>query len=352
MRACSPPERRETGVSSCSVRKRKRFAQEATWIERSPVDHRIPLRGQGAPQGHRAVERLAALLEEDGAQEGGALDFPVVRFEMPGEKRQQRRLAAAVRPQDAQPRAGRQRQADAVQDLLAFEGLAEFAGDEQLLGLAAGGGEVDAGGDRCRGAGLDLGQLVEEAVGLLDARLRLRGARLGAAAQPLQLAPRAVGERLLVLGLVAQHLVALLQEDAVGALDLEEAAGIGAGELHHPPGHVLQEIAVVADHHEGRGLADEQLLQPEDALEIEVVRGLVHQQDVRLLHQLAGDRQALAPAARQRAGGLGGIAEAGAAEDDRGAGGLLVVLQVLPGEGLDQHLFGRALGGNVGSCGT
>src|SRR5262249_58196465 len=41
-------------------------------------------------------------------------------------------------------------------------------------------------------------QLLDEAPGLLDAALGLRGARLGAPAEPLDLAPHGVGERVLI----------------------------------------------------------------------------------------------------------------------------------------------------------
>ena len=58
-------------------------------------------------------------------------------------------------------------------------------------------------------------ELLDEPAGLLDAPLRLGGARLGAAAQPLDLAAHRVGERLLVGGLAAQELVAAGEELAV-----------------------------------------------------------------------------------------------------------------------------------------
>ena len=186
-----------------------------------------------------------------------------------------------------------------MDDPPAAERLGEPLGHQQLLGLAVGGVEVDAGAGAGGGAGarLHLRQLGDHPVRLLDAPLGLGRPRLGAAPQPLDLVAHLVGERGLVLGLVAQHLVALLEEVAVGPLRLEEAVGIAAVELQHARGDVLQEVAVVADHQIRQRLALEQVLQPEDALDVQVVRGLVHQQHVGLLDQLAGDRQALAPAA-------------------------------------------------------
>ena len=48
------------------------------------------------------------------------------------------------------------------------------------------------------------------------------------------------------------------------------------------------------------GLAGQQLLEPEDAVDVEVVGGLVEQQQLGLAHQLARDGEPLLPAARQR----------------------------------------------------
>src|SRR5207244_5871311 len=96
-------------------------------------------------------------------------------------------------------------------------------------------------------------QLLDEAPRLLDASLRLRGARLGAAAQPLDLAPDRVGERVLVGRLAAQELVSARQELAVPALGLEQPVGVDAIELEHARRDVLQEIAIVA--HDARGAA-------------------------------------------------------------------------------------------------
>ena len=143
-------------------------------------------------------------------------------------------------------------------------------------------------------------ELLDEPARLLDARLGLGGARLGAAAQPLDLAPHPVGERLLVGRLPAQELVAPREELAVAPVRLEQAVGIDAVQLDHARGHVLEEVAVVADHQARRARARRAALEPEDAFEVEVVGGLVEQQEVGRGGQLAGDGQALLPAAGER----------------------------------------------------
>ena len=60
-------------------------------------------------------------------------------------------------------------------------------------------------------------ELGHEPSGLLDTPLGLRGACLGAAAQPLDLTPDGIGERFLVGGLPAQEVVATGEELAVAS---------------------------------------------------------------------------------------------------------------------------------------
>ena len=83
-----------------------------------------------------------------------------------------------------------------------------------------------------------------------------------------------------------------------------------------------------------------------------MVRGLVHEQDVGLLDQLAGDRQALAPAAGEDVDGLSRVVEAHLAEDDGDAGGLLELLGGIVRQGRARTSSTVASRGNAGSCGT
>ena len=156
--------------------------------------------------------------------------------------------------------------------------------------------------------------VLDQAARLSDAALGLGGARLRPAPEPFDLAPDRVGERLLVGGLAAKELVAPGEELAVAPVGLEESLRIDAVELEHASGHVLEEVAVVAHHEDGARPVGEDFLQPEDAIDVEMVGRLVHQQDVRLARQLARDREALPPAAGQRADRRAAVGEPGAAE--------------------------------------
>ena len=76
--------------------------------------------------------------------------------------------------------------------------------------------------------------------------------------------------------------------------------GERAVELDHAAGDGLEEVAVVADGHERLGLARQQLLEPEDAVEVEVVGGLVEQQQLGLARP-ARARSRAASSSRPRA---------------------------------------------------
>ena len=86
----------------------------------------------------------------------------------------------------------------------------------------------------------------------------------------------------------------------------------------------------MADRDEGLGLARQQLLEPEDALDVEVVRRLVEQQQLGLADQRARDRQPLLPAAgERRTSRCVAVGEAGLAERDGDAALDLVLVERL-----------------------
>ncbi len=91
-------------------------------------------------------------------------------------------------------------------------------------------------------------------------------------------------------------------------LPLREVAGEAeqpaAVQLDDAGGHRIQEAAVVGDDDGGAFPGAQHFFEPGDAVEVEVVGGLVQQQQIGFLDQRAGQRDALAGAARQ-AGDLG-----------------------------------------------
>ncbi len=107
----------------------------------------------------------------------------------------------------------------------------------------------------------------------------------------------AVFQRLLPFFLRVQVQLLGLQERAVITFHAECAIFVSAIEFHHLVCDVLQKIAVVADHHARELRIPKNGFEPLNPSEIQVVRGLVEQKNVRRLHQSLGDREPFAPAA-------------------------------------------------------
>ncbi len=93
---------------------------------------------------------------------------------------EERCLAAAVRPHDADAHAGGDGEIEILDERPATEGLRQTPRDEKLAGPTPGRGEVNA-GDAGSAADPGVVELLDQAVCLLDAALRLGGAGLGAA---------------------------------------------------------------------------------------------------------------------------------------------------------------------------
>ena len=254
----------------------------------------IALGCERAPQRLIGVQLHAVLVEANDPEALRAFDLSGVGGQRARQEVEERRLAAAVRPHEADAHAAGDGEIEILDEPTATEGLRQTPRDEKVAGPSPGRGEVNA-GDAGRAAGPGVAELLDQAARFLDATLRLGRAGLGAATEPLDLAPDGIGERFLVGDLALQEFVAPREELAVPPVALEQARRVGAVQLEHARGHVLQEVPVVADDEAGSRPFREERLQPEDALDVEVVRWLIHEQDVRLGRELARDRQAFLP---------------------------------------------------------
>ena len=298
------------------------------------------------------IEARAVLVEDHDLEGFRVLDRAFVGLLLAGEEAQQRALAAAVRAQQAESRAGTQHQVEPAHDPPLAVAVRDVLRDQQALGPPLRRREVDVDRGRLR-ARVEVAELVLEPLGLVDPRLGLARAGAGLAREPVELAAHAVPERLLVGGLAGEQLVLLLEVAAVAAAHVEEARGEGAVQLDHAPGDGFEEVAVVAHRDEGLGLARQQLLEPEDAVDVEVVGGLVEQQQLGLAHELARDGEPLLPAARERLRLLRLVREAGPSHRDGDLAVALVRVEPLVGERLAQHRAdARARRSKAGSCGT
>jgi len=82
-----------------------------------------------------------------------------------------------------------------------------------------------------------------------------------------------------------QEFFFLFQKGDVAAADAEGPVGINAIELDHVGRDILQKVAVVAHDYAGECSRLKQVFEPRDSGKIEMVGGLVEQQDVGMLHQ-------------------------------------------------------------------
>ncbi len=276
---------------------------------------------------------LADLLGEVGQPDGladrdfarGGLDVALGAGGL-GEGAQQGGLAGAVDADEADAVAGAQVPGEVLEQLLRT-GL-----DAHALQLEHGLAEAGVGEAHQLGAVARRRHVGDELVGGLDAVAGLGGPGGGAAAQPGQL----LAHQVLPLGLLGggDPLALCAGEDvvAVAALVLVHLAAL---HVPHAGADLVEEPAVVGDADE-RGAALLQVLgQPGDALDVEVVGGLVEDQEVLVGDEQLGEGDAAALAAGERADdGVEALAEAGqveAAEEtgqdvaDLGVAGPLVV---------------------------
>src|SRR5438876_423134 len=175
---------------------------------------------EGAPQRLLGVEAGPVLLEAHEAEALGVLDLAGIRRQGARDQVQERGLPAAVRAYEADARSRRDGEVEAADERVVSKGLGQSTGDEEPPGPPLGGGEVDAHGPG-GGARSSVVELRDEPARLLDTSLGLGGARLGAPAEPGDLATDRVGERFLVGDLPAQVVVAASEEVAVAAVGLE-----------------------------------------------------------------------------------------------------------------------------------
>ncbi len=165
------------------------------------------------------------------------------------------------------------------------EALAELLGLQHHVTEPRTGRDVDLGGvDLAHPVGLGRQLFVP-----LEAGLALGLPGLGVRAHPLELLlqhPRPLD----VLGTL--DLEAVLLGLQVGGVVALVGVGLAPVELEDPLGDVVEEVPVVGDGEDGAGVRREVVLQPLHRLGVEVVGGLVEQQQIRLLEQELAQRDA------------------------------------------------------------
>src|SRR5262249_9627698 len=143
-------------------------------------------------------------------------------------------------------------------------------------------------------AALDGLGLRDEPVVRRDARLALRLPGPGRHPYPLELALQRAPARLVDLLLLREALLLLLEPARVIALPRDARAPVERGD---PAGDVVEEVAVVRHRDDGAVVVLQVPLQPRDRFRVEMVRGLVEQQQVGFPEQETAERDSTTLAA-------------------------------------------------------
>ena len=209
-----------------------------------------------------------------------------------GDHAEERRLARAVRADDADDPAGRQVEGEVLHEQAVAEALLDVLGADDDVAEARAGGDVDL--DRVEPRRL---VLREKLFVRGEARLRLRVPRGRAHPHPLELALERASAGSALLLLDPEPGLLLLEPRRVVALERDSLAAV---ELEDPACDVVEEVAVVGDRHDGALVALEMTLEPRDRLGVEVVRRLVEKQEVGRREQEPAERHAAPLAAGER----------------------------------------------------
>ena len=235
--------------------------------------------GDVLQRGAGVVQLAAVLVEVRDLQAGAQLHFALLRREFAQQDLQQGRLARAVGADDAHAIAAHDRRGHVVQQHATVVGLGDVLGLDDLLAR------------RLRRRGLHphvagqlaaLGALAAHRLQCGDAAFVARAAGLDALSDPDLFLRQQLVEARVLLRLGVQAFFAAAQVVVVvtrptgqlAAVDFEDAGGQRA-----------QEAAVVGDEDDAATKRLQEAFQPGDRLDVEVVGGLVQQQDVGVADQ-------------------------------------------------------------------
>ena len=290
----SPPDRSEIRVVSLSPVNPNR-SSSCDEVSSPPRPARAAVRriaGDVVEDRHRFVDLVEGLRQVGDPDGLALLDPAAVRRELTGQDLQERGLAGAVRPEQPDPVGRPEPERDVVEHHPVAEGQAHVLDVEHVLAEARGG---------------QLGQrelvarrrlVLDQRVGGLDPELRLGATGGRAATQP--------GELLLqqVLPLRLRDLRTpgpLRLREHVGGVPTVVRRDAAALDLPRVGADRIEEPAVVGHDDERAGPVDHVLGEPVDRLDVEVVGGLVEDQQVDLDQQQPGQRGAPPLTTAQRA---------------------------------------------------
>ena len=277
----------------CVVVAKQEGAQQAALLRHGPLGRDgVDLLQDGVGLGH-ALERVLGVIGDAhvGAQVAGAGGGRL----QAGEDLHERGLAGAVGADERHVLAAVELEVDVAVDVLVAVGLGYALQAHDHVAGARRVGELKV--DVFVALGQD-DELLFDLLDLADSLLGLGG--LGGLVAELVDEDLHVGDVALLGGTLGAHLLqvvlALLEVAAVVAGVGGHAAVLERGDVVDAGVH---EGAVVADDEDGAVVAGDKAAQPLDAFEVQVVGGLVQQQQIRVAQEELGQRDAHLPAARE-----------------------------------------------------
>src|SRR3712207_6681019 len=242
-------------------------------------------------EGLVGIEGVAALVDVAELDALADPDRTFVRLLLAGDHAEQGRLAGTVRADDADDAARRQLEREAVDEELVAEGFFEIVELDDVVAQALGDRDDDLSGRRALLVGLG-----HEVLVALDTGLRLGLTSLRRGRHPLALALDGALVGRVLTAFLLEALLLLLEPGRVIALVGNAAATV---ELENPAGHVVEEVAVVSDDQDRARIVAQMAFEPTGCLGVQVVGGLVEEQQLRLLQEQLAESHAAALAARE-----------------------------------------------------
>ena len=289
----SPPERSRTSVRAFVAAEAEAVAQHPGGDLLAVAEHRAAADLLQRLEHPQVARDLGGVLREVGDAHGRAA---VDRRRPSGSTSPASSLTSVVLPDPLTPTRprrspGPRRHVTCSSTRLSPKRDAHVDGVEHLVAQPRGGEAQQL------GAVAELGLVGDQLVRGGDAELRLRRARRRPAAQPREL----LADQLLAAVLAGRGLaVALGAGEHVGRVAALVLVDLGVGDLPRRGAHGVQEPAVVGDDEHRPAARREVAREPVDALDVEVVGGLVEQQQLGGVEQQPGERDAPPLAARQR----------------------------------------------------
>ena len=202
--------------------------------------------------------------------------------------RNKRGLARAVGTDHADDSAAREHEREVVDEQPVAVALAQLLGLHDLITETRTGRDRDL---QLRVAALGRLRLRDQLFERVDAGLALGLAGARRHADPLELAGEGAAAGLVDLLLLREPVVLLLEPARVVAFPRNPVAAV---ELEDPARDVVEEVAIVGDRDDGAVVLVQVPLEPRDRLRVEVVGGLVEEQEVGLRQQQPAQRDAAA----------------------------------------------------------